>query len=63
MGHEGLSPKQQQALSELDAFAAEVEARIRAKGWSPCFLAPADVKFLLQMEEEKYRQDLWKKNI
>ncbi|HTL48107.1 MAG TPA: class II aldolase/adducin family protein [Verrucomicrobiae bacterium] len=55
-----LSPKQRQALSELEAFAAEVAARVKTRGWSLKALAEQDAQFLLQMEEEKYRQDLWK---
>lgn len=56
-----VSLKQQQAIDELNTYSNEVLQRIAARGWHARFLSTAETAELLGMEEEKYRQNLWKK--
>ena len=55
-----LSTKQTLAVSEIRIFARQVLALIQKKGWKPVWLTKQDVRFLLNMKEEKYRQAIWK---
>jgi len=60
MSEASLSEKQRQCLGELESFAARVLERIHQRGWTPRFLGAEAVHELLGMEEERYRQNLWK---
>lgn len=56
-----LSKKQIQAITEIRQFAREVLAILQAKKWEPDWLSGRDAQEVLNMDEEKYRQTLWRK--
>lgn len=57
------TPSEKQALAgrEMRQWADEVFKLISGNKWDPIWLPESEVAFLLNMQEEQYRQKLWKK--
>lgn len=55
-----LSPKQETSVREIEIFGRSAFELILKKGWHPAWLPAGEVDFVLGMEEEKYRQQMWK---
>ncbi len=56
-------PSERQAIAgrEMRQWAEEVFKLVNSKGWDPIWLPEDEVTFLLNMQEEQYRQKLWEK--
>lgn len=57
------NPSEKQALAsrEMRQWAEEVFKLMSGHGWDPVWLHESEVAFLLNMQEEQYRQKLWEK--
>lgn len=56
-----LSVKQRISVEETLLFARHALSLIKAKGWNPHWLPEDQIAFVLGMDQEKYRQQIWKK--
>lgn len=56
-----LSPKQGAELAEIKQFAREALLLMQSRGWTPQWLPDHEVKHVLNMGGEKYRQSRWRK--